>query len=86
VARIGFVGLGVMGSRVVTRLLEAGHRVAGYTRAPAKALPLVPRVLLAERAGIERGVAVDAMLSSVIASPMLYDVLAHMAGLEEVRS
>jgi len=40
-ARLGFVGLGVMGSRVVKRLLDAGHSVTGYNRTRAKAQWLV---------------------------------------------
>lgn len=36
-ARLGFVGLGVMGSRVVKRLLDAGHQVTGYNRTRSKA-------------------------------------------------
>lgn len=37
---LGFVGLGVMGSRMVKRLLGAGHAVHGYNRTPAKGAPL----------------------------------------------
>ncbi len=40
-ARIGFVGLGVMGSRMVKRLLDAGHSVTGYNRTRAKAEDLI---------------------------------------------
>jgi 3-hydroxyisobutyrate dehydrogenase-like beta-hydroxyacid dehydrogenase len=36
-ANLGFVGLGVMGSRMVKRLLDAGHSVTGYNRTRAKA-------------------------------------------------
>lgn len=36
-AKLGFIGLGVMGSRVVKRLLDAGHSVVGYNRTRAKA-------------------------------------------------
>ncbi len=36
-AKLGFVGLGVMGSRVVKRLLDAGHSVVGYNRTRSKA-------------------------------------------------
>jgi 3-hydroxyisobutyrate dehydrogenase-like beta-hydroxyacid dehydrogenase len=36
-AKLGFVGLGVMGSRVVRRLLEAGYSVVGYNRTQSKA-------------------------------------------------
>lgn len=36
-ANLGFVGLGVMGSRMVKRLLDAGHAVSGYNRTKSKA-------------------------------------------------
>ncbi len=42
-ANLGFVGLGVMGSQMVSRLLEKGHSVAGYNRTRAKAEWLVQR-------------------------------------------
>ena len=40
-ANLGFVGLGVMGSRMVKRLLDAGHTVTGYNRTPSKAQQLL---------------------------------------------
>jgi 3-hydroxyisobutyrate dehydrogenase-like beta-hydroxyacid dehydrogenase len=40
-ARLGFVGLGTMGGRVVKRLLDAGHTVTGYNRTRAKAQWLI---------------------------------------------
>ncbi len=39
--KIGFVGLGVMGSRMVKRLLQAGRSVVGYNRTKAKAQWLI---------------------------------------------
>src|SRR5450432_108658 len=39
--KLGFIGLGTMGSRIVERLLAAGYPVAGYNRTPAKAQALV---------------------------------------------
>jgi len=36
-ATLGFVGLGVMGGRMVKRLLDAGHSVSGYNRTKSKA-------------------------------------------------
>jgi 3-hydroxyisobutyrate dehydrogenase-like beta-hydroxyacid dehydrogenase len=36
-AHLGFIGLGVMGSRMVKRLLDAGHTVTGYNRTQSKA-------------------------------------------------
>jgi 3-hydroxyisobutyrate dehydrogenase-like beta-hydroxyacid dehydrogenase len=40
-ANLGFVGLGLMGSRIVKRLLAAGHQVSGYNRTRAKAESLI---------------------------------------------
>ncbi len=40
-ARIGYVGLGVMGGGVARRLLAAGHEVTGYNRTRSKAEPLI---------------------------------------------
>ncbi|MDR7523714.1 MAG: NAD(P)-binding domain-containing protein, partial [Armatimonadota bacterium] len=39
--RLGFVGLGVMGGRMVHRLLAAGYPVIGYNRTRAKAQGLI---------------------------------------------
>ena len=36
-ANLGFIGLGVMGSRMAKRLLDAGHQVTGYNRTKSKA-------------------------------------------------
>lgn len=38
--KLGFCGLGLMGSAMVHRLLAAGHSVKVWNRSPAKALPL----------------------------------------------
>ncbi len=40
-AKVSFIGLGVMGSGMVRRLLAAGHEVTGYNRTEAKAQPLL---------------------------------------------
>jgi 3-hydroxyisobutyrate dehydrogenase-like beta-hydroxyacid dehydrogenase len=42
-ANLGFVGLGVMGSEMVSRLLSKGHAVIGYNRTRAKAQRLIDR-------------------------------------------
>jgi 3-hydroxyisobutyrate dehydrogenase-like beta-hydroxyacid dehydrogenase len=41
VARLAFVGLGAMGSRLARRLLAAGHQVVGWNRTADKARDLV---------------------------------------------
>ena len=40
-AKVGYVGLGVMGGGVARRLLEAGHEVTGYNRTRSKAEALI---------------------------------------------
>ena len=40
-ANLGFVGLGLMGSRIVKRLMDSGHQVSGYNRTRAKAESLI---------------------------------------------
>ena len=42
-ANLGFIGLGVMGSQMVNRLLDKGHAVTGYNRTRAKAQWLIDR-------------------------------------------
>ncbi len=42
-ANLGFIGLGVMGSQMVNRLLDKGHVVTGYNRTRSKAQWLVDR-------------------------------------------
>ena len=41
--RIAFIGAGVMGSSMASRLLEAGYSLFVYNRTPAKAEPLLAR-------------------------------------------
>jgi len=40
-AKLGYVGLGVMGGRVAKRLMDAGHSVTGYNRTQSKAQWLI---------------------------------------------
>jgi 3-hydroxyisobutyrate dehydrogenase-like beta-hydroxyacid dehydrogenase len=42
-ANVGFIGLGVMGSQMVNRLLSKGHSVVGYNRTRSKAQWLVEK-------------------------------------------
>ena len=42
-AKLGFIGLGVMGGNMVARLLEKGHAVTGYNRTRSKAQWLIDK-------------------------------------------
>src|SRR5689334_20081793 len=63
--RIGFVGLGAMGSRIAGRLLDAGHPVFATNRTAAKAHPLVERGLAWEDTPREVAASTDVVLSMV---------------------
>ena len=41
-AKIGFLGLGIMGSGMVTNLLRSGHEVTVWNRTPSK-VPSLPK-------------------------------------------
>jgi 3-hydroxyisobutyrate dehydrogenase-like beta-hydroxyacid dehydrogenase len=42
-AKLGFIGLGVMGSEMVLRLLDKGHTVTGFNRTQSKAARLIEK-------------------------------------------
>ncbi len=67
-AKLGFVGLGVMGGGVARRLLAAGHELRGWNRTPEKAAPLVAEGLVLEespRAVAEQADVVFTMVTNV---------------------
>jgi len=74
-ANLGFVGLGVMGSEMVNRLLGKGHRVTGYNRTRRKAEWLIEKGM--NWAGTPRAVveASDITLSMVTNSAALAAVM-----------
>jgi 3-hydroxyisobutyrate dehydrogenase-like beta-hydroxyacid dehydrogenase len=57
-ANLGFIGLGVMGSQMVSRLLDKGHAVTGYNRTRSKAQWLIEKGM--KWAGSPRAVAAAA--------------------------
>jgi 3-hydroxyisobutyrate dehydrogenase-like beta-hydroxyacid dehydrogenase len=68
VAKLGFVGLGVMGGGIARRLLAAGHELRGWNRTPEKAAPLVEEGLILEespRAVAEQANVVFSMVTNV---------------------
>jgi 3-hydroxyisobutyrate dehydrogenase-like beta-hydroxyacid dehydrogenase len=63
---VGFVGLGVMGSQIAKRLIDAGYRVHGYNRTPDKAVWLEDLGMVraaSPRAAAEAGDVVFTMVS-----------------------
>jgi 3-hydroxyisobutyrate dehydrogenase-like beta-hydroxyacid dehydrogenase len=70
-ANLGFVGLGVMGSEMVLRLLEKGHTVTGYNRTKAKAERLLKAGMKWANSPREVATAADMTLSMVTNSAAL---------------
>jgi 3-hydroxyisobutyrate dehydrogenase-like beta-hydroxyacid dehydrogenase len=70
-ANLGFVGLGVMGSEMVLRLLKKGHTVTGYNRTKAKAERLLKAGMKWADTPREVAAAADMTLSMVTNSAAL---------------
>jgi 3-hydroxyisobutyrate dehydrogenase-like beta-hydroxyacid dehydrogenase len=83
--KVGFIGLGNMGSGMAANLLKAGHEVTVYNRTPQKAQPLVSQgARFAQKIGDAcRGDAVFTMLADdhAVASVSFGDdgIIAHLA-------
>ncbi|HEY2919171.1 MAG TPA: NAD(P)-dependent oxidoreductase [Candidatus Binatia bacterium] len=73
-ADLGFIGLGVMGSRMVKRLLAAGHTVTGYNRTKSKAQWLLD-------AGMKWG---DTPRAVAQAADMVFSMVTNTQALEAV--
>jgi len=73
--KLGFVGLGVMGSEMVLRLLEKGHTVTGYNRTRSKAQRLVDKGMHWANTPREVAAASDVVFAMVTNSPALAAVV-----------
>ena len=73
-AKLGFVGLGVMGGNMVARLLEKGHTVTGFNRTKSKAQWLIDK-------GMKWG---DSPRAAVEASDVTFSMVTNSAALTEV--
>jgi len=82
-AKLGYVGLGVMGSQMVDRLLEKGHTITGHNRTRSKAEWLIDKGM--RWAGSPRAVcaAADVVLSMVTNSEALRSIAEGPDGMLE---
>jgi 3-hydroxyisobutyrate dehydrogenase-like beta-hydroxyacid dehydrogenase len=70
-AKLGYVGLGVMGGNMVARLLEEGHTVTGWNRTKSKAQWLIDRGMQWADSPKEVAQAADIVFSMVTDSSAL---------------
>ncbi|HEX6034288.1 MAG TPA: NAD(P)-dependent oxidoreductase [Anaerolineales bacterium] len=80
-ANLGFVGLGLMGSRIVKRLLSAGHQVSGYNRTRAKAENLIQAGMQWKDTPREVAQAADITLSMVTDTAALSSITEGQDGI-----
>jgi 3-hydroxyisobutyrate dehydrogenase-like beta-hydroxyacid dehydrogenase len=73
-ANLGFVGLGVMGSEMVLRLLSKGHTVTGYNRTRSKAEELIQK-------GMKWA---DSPRVAAAASDVIFSMVTNSAALEAI--
>jgi len=74
-ANLGFVGLGVMGSQMVNRLLSKGHSVIGYNRTRAKADWLIKKGMKWADSPEALAASVDVIFSMVTNSTALQAIV-----------
>lgn len=80
-ANLGFVGLGVMGSQMVDRLLGKGHSVTGYNRTRSKAEWLIHKGMQWAESPCDVARAADIVFAMVSNSAALMSILEGPAGL-----
>jgi len=73
-AKLGFIGLGVMGGNMVARLLEKGHTVTGYNRTRSKAQWLIDKGM--KFAESPKGVAAASDVATALADASVGTVFA----------
>ena len=80
-ANLGFIGLGVMGSEMVDRLLSKGHSVTGYNRTQSKAEWLVKKGMKLAQSPREVAEAADIVFAMVTNGPALKGITEGPDGL-----
>jgi 3-hydroxyisobutyrate dehydrogenase-like beta-hydroxyacid dehydrogenase len=74
-AKLAFIGLGLMGTPMATRLLEAGHHVTVWNRTAGKTEPLTDRGATAAATPMEAVASVDAAITMVTNAAALEQVV-----------
>src|SRR3989441_8071447 len=73
--RVGFIGLGAMGSRMASRLLGAHHDLVVYNRTPERTRPLEQRGAKVAATANQLAAGVDIVFSSVANDAALEEVM-----------
>jgi 3-hydroxyisobutyrate dehydrogenase-like beta-hydroxyacid dehydrogenase len=81
--KVGFLGIGTMGSRMSARLLAAGHEVTVWNRTPEKTAPLQQKGATVAETPAEAAAGKDIVLANVTDGPALESVIAGPGGVLE---
>src|SRR5919106_2176544 len=81
--RIGFIGLGVLGSAIVPHLIEAGYGVAGYDIDPRRLADLTPLGLSSASSPRAVAAASDVVIVCLPSVEALRDVVAGAEGIDK---
>ncbi|MCO7175038.1 NAD(P)-dependent oxidoreductase [Sporolactobacillus kofuensis] len=73
---IGFIGIGIMGSRMAARLIDAGHDLVIYNRTKSKADPLIEKGAKWADSPREVGQQAD-IVFTMLANPQAVDAVAY---------
>lgn len=83
--KVGFLGIGTMGSRMSARLLAAGHEVTVWNRTPGKTGPLQDQGATVAGTPAEAASGKDIVLANLTDGPALRSVIAEREGVLEAR-
>jgi len=81
--RIGFIGLGVLGSAIVPHLLQAGYQVLGYDIDPRRLAELAPLGMAAAGSPRELAAASDVVILCLPSVEALREVVAGAQGIDK---
>jgi 3-hydroxyisobutyrate dehydrogenase-like beta-hydroxyacid dehydrogenase len=79
VSRVAVIGLGGMGSRIASRLLESGHELVVWNRTPEKAAELVERGAVSAETPADAARDAEAVITMLANPDALRDVTADIA-------
>src|SRR5664279_5098387 len=82
-SKIAFLGLGMMGSRMASRLLEAGHELTVWNRTSTRAAPLVQLGATAASRPAEAAAGAEFVITMLAAPDALEEVVFGDAGLAQ---
>ena len=80
-AKIAFLGLGMMGAPIATRLLQAGHELTVWNRTPDRAKPLAARGAKVARSPAEAGTGAAFAITMLATPEALKEVVSGEHGL-----